>query len=97
MPNLRPRVTEVIPPPKMEDSEDFTAHDAESAEEASDSLRMVERIGYLCCPTCGTKLPPKGHALRRRGGIHYSRVKLQCEDGHEETRVFRLDWLKGDT
>ena len=89
--------TEVVPPPPLLDSVDFTEADARSAEEAPDSKRMVERIGYLCCSICKSRLSATEHALRRRGGVHYSRVKLQCENGHDETRVFRLDWLKGET
>jgi hypothetical protein len=87
---------EFFPPPSgLEDSPDFTEDEAKAAEEAPDSQRMVSRIGNLCCGTCGKRLFAKEHALRRLGGVHYSRVKLECENDHQETRVFRLDWLKG--
>jgi hypothetical protein len=88
--------TEVVPPPPMLDSPDFSAAEAESAEGADDSQAMVERLGHLSCPSCKNRLEPKEHALRRFAGVHYSRVMLACLEGHTATRIFRLDWLKGD-
>lgn len=88
--------TEIIPPPSMEDSPDLSEEEARTAEVAPDSQGMVERIAHLCCRSCGVRLEPKDHALRRQAGVHYSRVTLICSAGHTETRVFRLDWLKGD-
>ena len=87
---------EVIPPPPMEDSPDFSEEEASSAEESPDSQRMVEQIRHLCCRSCRARLEPREHALRRRAGLHFSRVTLTCASGHTETRVFRLDWLKGE-
>jgi hypothetical protein len=81
----------------LEDSPDFTEDDASKADEAPDSQRMVERIGNLCCRSCGKRLKAKEHALKRLHGVHYSRVTLICDDDHTETRFFRLDWLKGQT
>lgn len=95
MPEMKPP-TEVFPPPKFEDSADFSDEEARAAEEAPDSQRMVERIGHLYCRSCEARLEAKSHALRRHAGIHYSRVTLACQNGHTETRIFRLDWLKGD-
>jgi hypothetical protein len=89
--------SEVVPPPPTTDSTDFTAEEANSAEPAPDSQKWIERIGHLSCPSCGSRFLPKSHAHRRFGGISYSRVKLECQQGHSETRVFRLDWLKGAT
>jgi len=86
--------TEVIAPPAMNDSADFTEEEAAGAMEAPDSQRMVEQLGHLWCRSCRQRLEAKDHALRRRAGIHYSRVRLACANGHTETRVFRLDWLK---
>lgn len=77
------------------DSPDFTEEEAARSEPALDSQAMVERIGNLCCGSCGNRLGAKEHALKRFHGVHYSRVTLTCGDGHTETRIFRLDWLKG--
>jgi hypothetical protein len=86
--------TEVIPPPPMKDSADFSEEEAKTAEVAPDSQRMLEQLGHLFCRSCMKRLEAKSHALRRLNGIHYSRATLVCSNGHQETRVFRLDWLK---
>lgn len=88
---------EIFPPPPMGDSPDFTAEEASSAEEAPDSQRMVEQLGHLLCHTCKERLEATEHALRRLAGVHYSRVTLECKNGHSENRVYRLDWLKGES
>ncbi len=91
-----PKVGEVIPPPTLGDSPDFTAEEASSAEEVPNAQKMAERIGHLCCASCGERLSAEDHALRRFGGVHYSRVKMTCMSGHKETKVFKL-WLDGST
>lgn len=88
--------TEIFPPQVMGDSPDFTTAEAASAESVSDSQQMVERLGHLSCHTCKEPLEATEHALRRLAGVHYSRVSLKCKNGHDESRVFRLDWLKGE-
>jgi hypothetical protein len=86
-----------LPPLPLEDSPGFTEEEAQRSEPALDSKAMVDRIGNLCCRSCGKRLGAKEHALKRLHGVHYSRVTLTCEDGHTETRIFRLDWLKATT
>ena len=95
MPQPKPPA-EIIPPPALVDSPDFTDEEVRSAEAVKDTKALAAQLGHFCRPSCEARLEPKGYALRRRDGVHYSRVTLACANGHEVTRVFRLDWLKGD-
>jgi hypothetical protein len=96
MPKQLKQPTEFFSPPTMVDSPDFTTEEAASAQALSDSQQLVERIALLSCHTCEERLEATGHTLRRLAGVHYSRVSLQCKNGHVENHVFRLDWLKGE-
>jgi hypothetical protein len=93
MPSKMKPPVEVIPPPKLEDSPDFTAEEAASGQPIANSAALSERLREPKCAECGKPSRAKEHALRRHGGVHYSRVILTCEDAHEEKRVFRLEWL----
>lgn len=90
-----PSASELFPPPSLEDSPDFSEVESNSAVVVPDSKTMGEQLGHLCCVSCQERLVVTEHALRRRAGVHYSRVALTCPAGHTETKIFRLDWLNG--
>jgi hypothetical protein len=80
----------------LENSKDFTPEDAATAEPVATGKAMAEWLGTLSCLSCQKRMATKSHAHKRLDGLHYSKVRLECADGHVEHRVFRLDWLKGE-
>ena len=78
----------------QEDSEDFSDDDAQSAV-ATRSVDDVVAALTLSCASCGERLVPSSHALRRRTGGLFWKVLMKCLLGHEKNLVFTADWLRG--
>jgi hypothetical protein len=86
---------EVIPPLVFADSKDFTKDEAVYAEAVATPQAMIDSARSLECLFCKKRLGIKEQSFKRHAGVHYSKVKLACEEGHVEIKVFRLDWLTG--
>jgi hypothetical protein len=88
------KMREMVAP--MENSKDFDPVEATTAEPMATGKAMAEWLGNLNCLFCQKQMAVKSHAHKRLDGLHYSKVRLECEEAHVEHRVFRLDWLNGE-
>ena len=88
------KMREMVAP--MENSKDFDSLEAATAEPMATGKAMAERLGTLNCLSCQKRMAVKSQAHKRLDGLHYSKVRLECEETHVEHRIFRLDWLNGE-
>lgn len=63
----------------------------------TDSLQgVVDPLRNLLCSSCsGARLLPKAHVLRRSVLHYYWIVTVRCDQGHESTVTFQVDWITG--
>lgn len=79
-----------------EDSDDLGDSEVLSAVETTDQAHLSRVVNtFLLSPcSCGTLMKPVTHALRRRKPDLFSRWTLQCEQGHDASRLFKINWLR---
>lgn len=78
-----------------DDSEDLTDEQVENAIAVPGAEQMLKHLREMRCCECQEKVSVvrNGHALRRRTPFLYGRMIVRCENNHEKTIAFRLDWL----
>ena len=72
--------------PDLTDAEIASAVPTGSAE---DMRPFVEAL----CGTCGKPWVRESHQKRFRFPHFYSRVRVVCPEGHEESKIFQVTWL----
>jgi len=78
-------------PPPLEDSEDFTAEEAEYAIPAATSQFVLASAGEVAEALPGRSIR---YELRRRRPHMYCRTLIGTPGNPDKVLVFRLDWLK---
>lgn len=82
-----------ILPNLEEDSKDLTAEEINSAVIVATQDAMIEHLRKTRCSQCKQIIAVKKHELRRCFPFLYSRMTLFCAENHNQTILFRLDWL----
>ena len=83
------------PFPSEEDTPDLTAEDVAKAVPTKNGEDFGQHLRGLKCSICGSSYsPPVEHKLCRRASRLYSRARGTCPNGHAETSIFLVDWLK---
>lgn len=80
-----------LKPPPLEDSEDFTAEEAESAIPAATSKFVIMSAHEVADALPGRAIR---YELRRRKPYMYCRTLVGTPGNPDKVLVFRLDWLK---
>jgi hypothetical protein len=79
------------------DSDDLSSEEVSRAVAAPNVEAVIAALREIRCSLCLKSMGPRSHELRRKNPHYYWRAWLICEADHNETRVFRTDWLHGST
>jgi len=80
--------------PPQEDSEDFSAEEAERATLTADPDDLVKRLMKQVRGSRVSKFTLKSHELRRREGHLYYRVRMIANQEPDKILIFRVDWVQ---
>ena len=83
-----------------DDSEDLTDAEIERATPTRSVLDLGEKTAgllHLLCHSCGTPLTLTNNAVRRRKPDLFSRATLTCQNDHETSYTFKVNWLENRT
>jgi RNase P subunit RPR2 len=81
---------------EFEDSPDLTDDEVQKALPVNNAQELVKRIQNVLCSECSSAMLVQGHALRRRNPHIYWRVSFLCKNGHNLSRLYQTDWVKGE-
>ncbi len=78
----------------LEDSEDFTADEAEVATPTKSSEDLVQRLMKQVRGSKVSKFTLQNHELRRREGHLYYRVRMIANREPDKVLIFCVDWVR---
>ena len=90
-------------PPPVEDSEDFTEHEAVTAilteNETDFAKKLVEELspGHASISKQDARYTMTSRVLRRKSNILYCRVHLGCPQSPDKVLVYQINWLQRGT
>jgi hypothetical protein len=79
-----------------QDSPDLLDDEIESATVTNKYGELRDALIHLSCGSCGVRLQPAKHTLRRRKPNLFWRILLTCNAGHTMTKTYRTNWLEPD-
>jgi hypothetical protein len=81
-------------PPPEENSPDLTDLEIANAIPTNSEVDVVqEHSKFSYCSVCSQPVRLVGNAIRRRIPHLFWRMKFECPQGHEGSRVFQIDWV----